>query len=118
MARSTLVPRIAHAIIVGGAALGTFVATKNEFITGIVVTVISPLAGELLARIRPSSRRLRKLSPGVMQQLEKLQLAANGDIHDAVNLLAAIRGQMALTNDAFRRILDELQAVEDDPGGF
>lgn len=58
-------------------------------------------------------RRKPKLTIETMRTLEQLIAAVNGDVHDLVNLLAALRGQMALMKDVFRLVLDEVQRIDD-----
>ena len=109
-----LFPRLLQAFVTGGSAIVVYLITKNDYVTGVVVMAVSVSSGEVIARkVRPKARRVRPLSPHTMEQFEKLQMALNGDIHDAVNLLAALRAQMAFTKDALRDVIDELQMVED-----
>lgn len=65
--------------------------------------------------MRKPSRRHRKpkLTLETVRTLEQLIAAVNGDVHDLVNLLAALRGQMALMKDVFRLVLDEVQRIDD-----
>lgn len=64
---------------------------------------------------KPSRGRHRKpkLTLETVRTLEQLIAAVNGDVHDLVNLLAALRGQMALMKDVFRLVLDEVQRIDD-----
>lgn len=57
-------------------------------------------------------RRLPVLTPEMVRELEALMVELNGDVHDLVNLLAALRGQMQLMKDVLRLALDQLQRVE------
>lgn len=64
-------------------------------------------------------RRLPVLTPTMVRELEELMVELNGDVHDLVNLLAALRGQMQLMKDVLRLALDQLQRVDKlkPPGG-
>lgn len=111
--RGPLTARVIHAVVVGAAGGVAFYLTHDVAIVVSTVIGAGVVMGEFIGRLPPAARRKRRLTPRTMEQLKKLQLAVNGDVHDIVNLLAALRGQLAFTVDALRRTLDELQAVED-----
>lgn len=108
-----------HAITVGLAAAGAWTLTHNEVAVTTVVIAVSAGMGELIGRVVSPplrSKRKRSLTPleaqDISHHLEKLQGAVNGDIHDVLNLLAALKADIDLLIDAWRRRLDEFYEEE------
>lgn len=99
-----------HALTISAGAMLSYWSEARHFeitraaVIAAVVFGIARGGGWFLGRVQP--RPIRHVSPKTLQQLEKLEAAINGDIHDLVNVLAILKADLGLAIDLARRRLE------------